>query len=82
MGQAFTAFFAFIIKMFSALEKTASAIDHIAGWADKSAEVFKDEATHNRNMRLKAMYSEEALADIDAQAAAAPAAKPKAPAVK
>lgn len=58
MGQAFAAFFAFVIQLFSAAEKGASAINNLATWADEASGVFVDEARHNRNERVKAMLAE------------------------
>lgn len=61
MGQVFTAFFAFIIQLFSAAEKAASSINNIATWADESTATFTDEARHNRQVRIKAMLEEEGI---------------------
>lgn len=61
MGQAFTAFFAFIIQLFSAAEKGASALNNLATWADESTGTFTDEARHNRQKRIEEMMKEEGI---------------------
>lgn len=53
MGQAFKAFFAFIQQLFSAAEKGASAVNHLATWADEAAGTFADKARHDRNEENK-----------------------------
>lgn len=79
MGQAFAAFFAFVIQLFSAAEKGASAINNLATWADEASGVFVDEARHNRNERVKAMLAEANISALpkagqQAKKVAAPAA--------
>jgi hypothetical protein len=64
MGQVFTAFFAFIIQLFSAAEKMASSINNVATWADESTATFTDEARHNRQVRIKAMMAEEGISEL------------------
>lgn len=61
MGQAFTAFFAFIIQLFSAAEKGASALNNLATWADESTGTFTDEARHKRQVRINEMLAEEGI---------------------
>lgn len=61
MGQAFTSFFAFIVQLFSAAEKGASAVNNLTTWADESSKVFVDEARHKRLERVKAMEKEAAI---------------------
>lgn len=58
MGAMFTQFFAFFTQLFSAAEKTASSLNHLATWADEAAGTFEDEARHKRNERVKAMLAE------------------------
>lgn len=70
MGQAFAAFFAFIQQLFSAAERGASALNHLATWADEAAGTFEDEARHNRNERVKAMMKEAGITAL-------PKAEPK-----
>ena len=41
-------------KLASALEKGASAIDHLAGWADQTAGAFADTAAGDRAIALAA----------------------------
>ncbi len=64
MGAAFTAFFLFITKMFSAAEKTASALDHLATWADEAAGTFEDEARFKRQERIKEMMAEAQITEL------------------
>lgn len=71
MGQVFTALFAFFTQLFSAAERGASALNHIATWADEAAGTFEDEARHNRNERVKAMMKEAGITEL-------PKAAPKA----
>ena len=70
MGSMFAALFAFITKSFSALERTASAVDNLATWADEASGTFTDKARHERNMRMKAMMEEEGITEL-------PKAKPR-----
>lgn len=60
MGMAFTAFFAFIQKLFSAAEKSASALNNLSEWADESSKVFVDEARHKRAELIKKQAIEAA----------------------
>jgi len=79
MGHAFTAFFAFFTQLFSAAERGASALNHIATWADEAAGTFEDEARHNRNERVKQMMKEAgitALPKADAKTPSTKLAKP------
>lgn len=64
MGAAFTAFFAFIQQMFSAAEKGASALNHLATWADEAAGTFEDEARHKRQERIKEMMKEAGITEL------------------
>lgn len=64
MGQAFTAFFAFIIQLFGAAEKSASALNNLATWADEASGTFTDEARHNRNERVKAMMKQANITEL------------------
>lgn len=61
MGAAFNAFFQFIIQLFSAAEKGASAVNNLATWADESSAVFVDEARHNRKERAKEFMKQAKL---------------------
>ena len=64
MGQAFNAFFAFIIQLFSAAEKGASALNNLATWADEASGQFTDIARHDRNEKLKAMMAVAAITEL------------------
>lgn len=64
MGKVFTAFFAFIIQLFSAAEKGASALNNLATWADESTGKFTDEARHERNKAVAAMLAEEGITEL------------------
>lgn len=61
MGSAFAALFAFFTQLFSAAERGASALNHLATWADEAAGTFEDEARHNRNERIKEMMKEAGI---------------------
>lgn len=74
MGQAFNAFFAFIIQLFTAAEKGASALNNVATWADESTGQFVDDARHTRAMKLKGMQKEQIAADKDNKSTAKAAA--------
>lgn len=74
MGAAFTSFFAFIVQLFTAAEKLASAGNHLATWADEAAGTFADTSRHNRNMNTKALMEEAGITEF-------PKAAPKGTAV-
>lgn len=61
MGKAFAQFFAAFTQLFAALEKAASAINHLSTWADETAASFEDESRMDRIAKRKAM---EAAAGI------------------
>jgi hypothetical protein len=61
MGTMFTALFAFFTQLFSAAEKGASALNHLATWADEAAGTFEDVARHDRNEKQKAMLAAAGL---------------------
>lgn len=61
MGSAFTALFAFFTQLFGAAERAASALNHLATWADESAGNFEDQARHNRQQQTKAMMIEAGI---------------------
>lgn len=48
MFNMFNAFFAFFTKLFSAAEKTASALDILAGIAETTASTYADEVANKR----------------------------------
>ena len=75
MGHAFTAFFAFFTQLFSAAERGASALNHLATWADEAAGTFEDEARHNRSERVKEMMATAGITEL-------PKAPPRASATK
>ena len=61
MGAMFNAFFLFLTKLFSAAEKSASALDNLATWADEASGTFADVARHERNEKVKAMMKEAGI---------------------
>ena len=71
MGYMFTAFFAFFTQLFSAAEKGASALNHLATWADEAAGTFEDKARHDRQETIKALLKEAGITEL-------PKAPPKA----
>ena len=70
MGNAFNTFFMFITQLFSAAEKAASALNHLATWADEAAGTFEDTARHNRKESIKALMEEAGITEL-------PKAEPK-----
>lgn len=61
MGQAFQAFFAFIIQLFGAAEKTASAVNNLAEWADEASGTFVDKARFERNTATSEMLKQAGI---------------------
>lgn len=51
IGLAIRALFAGLTVLFGAFSKGASAIDHLAEWADETAGAFSDEARQERLVR-------------------------------
>ena len=51
IGLAIQALFRAMTKLFGAAEKGASAVDHLASWADETAGSFADEARQDRLAR-------------------------------
>ena len=52
LGITIAQILAAITKLGSAAEKTASALDHLAGWGDDTAAAFADEAKVERQKKL------------------------------
>lgn len=67
--QAFMA----VTVFFAALEKLASATNHLSAWADETAGAFADEARIQRAAKLNGLNK-----DLAASALPAPVDKPKA----
>jgi uncharacterized protein with GYD domain len=61
MGYAFKAMFAFFTQLFSAAEKGASALNHLATWADEAAGTFADKARHDRQEDIKKLLKEAGI---------------------
>lgn len=61
MFTALKQMFMTITVFFSAAEKGAKALDHLAGWAEQSAGAFADKATIERADELAAMQAASAL---------------------
>ena len=51
IGEAVRALFSALTTLFGAFNKGASAIDHLAEWADETAGAFSDEARQERLIR-------------------------------
>lgn len=81
MGSAFTALFAFFTQLFGAAEKAASALNHLATWADESAGTFEDTARHNRQQAIKEMMAEAGITSLP-KPEAKPASATKKPLAK
>ena len=64
MGQLFTAAIAFIIQLFSAAERVASAANNLATWADEASGTFTDKARHDRNMAVQEMLKEQNITEL------------------
>ena len=52
MITMFNSFFRMLAMFFSAGEKAASSLDHLAGWADDEASAFADKARVNRSAEM------------------------------
>lgn len=77
MGYAFKALFAFFTQLFSAAERGASALNHLATWADEAAGTFEDKARYDRQQDLKKMMAEAGITELPkANATPAIAAQP------
>lgn len=77
MGTMFTMIFAFITRLFSAAEKTASALDNLAGWADDASGTFADVARHERQMKINTMMKEAGITELPKAAPRKTIAAPK-----
>lgn len=64
MGIAFKSFFSFLAMLFSGAERAASAVNHLATWADESSAQFADKARHDRQMELARMLAEAGLEEL------------------
>lgn len=64
MGSVFNAIFGFLSQLFGAAERGASALNHLATWADEAAGTFEDTARHDRNEKLKAMMAEAGITEL------------------
>lgn len=64
MGTMFAMIFAFFTKLFSMMEKFASAGDHLATWADEAAGQFADVSRHERSENLKAMMAAANITEL------------------
>lgn len=51
LGLAIRALFSALTTLFGAFNKGASAVDHLASWADETAGAFSDEARQERLVR-------------------------------
>lgn len=65
IGLAIRALFAGLTVLFGAFSKGASAIDHLASWADETAGAFSDEARAER--QAKAVEVAKAAAALEAK---------------
>jgi hypothetical protein len=64
MGSMFTSFFAFLVTMFGAAEKAASAANHLATWADEAAGTFADRARLERQHTINAILAEYQITEL------------------
>lgn len=74
MGAMFAAlnqFFTAVTVFFSAFEKTAKAVEHLATWSEESAGAFADQARIDRADKLMEM---QAASGVKAKALSAPKA--------
>jgi LytS/YehU family sensor histidine kinase len=58
MFAMFKQLFTAITLYFKAAEKTASAVNHLADWAEETAAAFADEARIERQKKLAMLKSE------------------------
>lgn len=61
MFKMFNQFFAMLSTLFSAGERGAKALDHLAAWSEETAGAFADEARIARRAKLNAMQMEAGL---------------------
>lgn len=57
MFKALKSFFAMLETLFGAGEKAAKAVDHLAAWGEQTAAAFKDEATVEREKKMRALQA-------------------------
>lgn len=65
MFKMFNQFFAMLATLFSAGEKGAKALDHLATWGEETAGAFADEARINRRASLKALREEKGVTESE-----------------
>ena len=63
-----------VTKLAGAAEKGASAVDHLAGWADDTAAAFADQARVDREARLEILNAQLAKQKAALAAGNVPAA--------
>lgn len=76
MFKAFAQFFATLFTLFSAAERGASALNHLASIGDEMAEGFALEERLKRQARVKKLQQELEQIGSTSTAATAPAALP------
>jgi hypothetical protein len=64
MGHMFSVLFAALSQLFSAFEKGASALNHIATSADEAAGAFADRTRHDRQESIKALLIEAGITEF------------------
>lgn len=63
MFNMFNQFFAMLSTLFSAGEKGAKALDHLASWSEDTAASFKDEAAITRIAKRKALLAKSGVTE-------------------
>lgn len=58
MRAAFNAFFSFFATLFIAANRGATALDHMAQWAEEEAKAFNDQSAVERKARLDKIKAE------------------------
>jgi hypothetical protein len=66
IGAAVIKFCAALTMLFSAAEKGAKSLDHLAGWAEETAGAFADEARITRKAKHAALLTQTGVADTAA----------------
>lgn len=69
MGAAFRSFFAFVVGLFSVLEKTVKAAENIADVAVATSGQYKDQAEQDRAVAAQEAEAQRLLRELKAKQA-------------
>jgi hypothetical protein len=65
MFAMFNQFFAMLSTLFSAGEKGANALNHLATWGEETAGAFADESRINRQAKMKALRTKTGVTQAE-----------------